>query len=202
MHRTCKSLWICVVFIFALSAAARGQGIVDHSGEVAGTVGFSNATGVSSDKHFTFGGSGAYNVIKTVAAGFEYSYTPLGLEPLYTGLASSEHLQLYGGFVRLSPLKTKRAVPYAVVGMGGANLYAEATAMGLSLGVSRSGLNVSVGGGASIYAGAHWGVRPEFRFMHQQFGSTAVDGTPIPSFGQNNYVATVSVFCQFGGIKK
>ena len=45
------------VFLLLLSSPVWAQGVVAHSGEVAGTVGFSNLTGVDGDKHVNFGAS-------------------------------------------------------------------------------------------------------------------------------------------------
>jgi hypothetical protein len=194
MRVSYKSFCAPVIFLLAVSSPALAQGIAAGSVEAAGTFGYAHVDGVTSNNHFAFGGSGLYNFNQVVAAGFEYSYTPLGSETI-SGVSASEHLQTYGGVARFSFSDSSSVVPYALVGFGGANEKAVASFEGVSASAGQSGYYFAFGGGATIFVGPRWGIRPEFRFERQQFGA----GYQLASFGQNDIQGLVSVFYQFGG---
>jgi hypothetical protein len=195
---TFKSFCVSITFLLAVSLPALAQGIARGSGEASGTFGYAHVNGVTSYNHFVLGGSAFYNINQYFAAGFEYKYTPLGSETI-GGVNGTEHLQTYGGAARFAFSGSGRAVPYAVVGFGAVDEKAIASYQGVSESASQGGYYVSFGGGATIFGGQNWGVRPEFRFERQQFDGTSVGGLPVAAFGQNDVQGTVSVFYQFGG---
>jgi hypothetical protein len=193
MRSLYKSLCASTIFLLAASSPALAQGIASGSGEVGGTIGYAHVDGVTSNNHFAFGGSGIYNLNQVVAVGFEYSYTPLGSEAI-EGIKASEHLQTYGGVARFS-FSGSSVAPYALVGFGGVDGKAVATYEGMTVSDGQSGYYFALGGGASIFFGPRWGIRPEFRYERQQF----VANTQFEAFGQNDVQGLVSVFYQFGG---
>lgn len=193
-----KSFCVSVAVLLAMSAPARGQGIAEGSVEAAGTFGYAHVGGVTSNNHFAFGGSVFYNINSNFAGGFEYKYTPLGSENI-GGATASEHLQTYGGAARFTFAKSGRALPYAVIGFGGINEKAIASYEGVSESASQGGFYVAAAGGATIFMGDHWGIRPEFRYERQQFDGTSIGGYPVAAYGQNDVQGLVSVFYQFFG---
>jgi opacity protein-like surface antigen len=188
-----KSLCAFVIFLLAASSPALAQGIAAGSGEVSGTVGYARVDGVTSYNHFAFGGAGIYNFSHIVAAGFEYSYTPLGSETVM-GANASAHLQTYGGVARFSFSESSDVIPYALVGFGGLNGKAVASIGNLSASASQSGYYYAFGGGVTIFVGPSWGIRPEYRYERQQF----VANRQFAAGGQNDSQALVSLFYQFG----
>jgi hypothetical protein len=198
MRFSYKSFSASMILLLASSSLALAQGIAPGSVDVAGTVGYAHVDGVTSKNHFTFGPAAVYNLNPEVAVGGEYSYTPLGSETLF-GATGSEHLQLFGPVARFSFTQSSRAVPYVVVAGGAVDEYAAVTYEGLKVAASQKGYYFAFGGGVSLFAGAGWGIRPEFRYARQHFNETNIDGTLFESFGQNDIQATVSIFRQFGG---
>jgi opacity protein-like surface antigen len=190
-----KSFCAFVILLFAASSLALAQGIAAGSGEAAGTIGYARVDGVTSYNHFAFGGSGSYNLDQNVAVGFEYKYTPLGSETIM-GATATGHLQTYGGVARISFCDSSSVVPFALVGFGGVNQKAVASAGAISVSASQSGYYFAFGSGASILVNPRWGIRPEFRYERQQF----VANTQFAAFGQNDPQFLVSVFYQFSGL--
>ena len=193
MNWTIKSLLRCSVFLFALTLSTQAQ-LAGNTGEVAGTFGYAHVYGVTSDNQLTFGGSGSYNFTPNVSVGFDYRYTPLGSETI-GGITSSGHLQTYGAVARFSPSRPSRAVPYVLAGVGHVGETAGVALGQIKQSAGQGGFYIALGGGASLYVAPNWGIRPEFRYERQQFGSTPV----FTSFGQNDWMATASIFYQFGG---
>lgn len=193
-----KSFWVAAVVLLALSSSAVAQGIAPGSLDIAGSIGYAHVNGITSKNHVSFGPSVVYNLNPIVAVGGEYNYQPLGTQTIFPGFTGTAHLQTYGGLARFSLTKSPRVVPYALVGFGGADLYTAVSVLNVSFGVSQKGYNLALGGGAALFAGPRWGIRPEFRYQRQHFNSTTIGGSSVGSFGQNDVQATVSVFYQFG----
>jgi hypothetical protein len=85
-----------------------------------------------------------------------------------------------------------KVAPYFLVGGGGSR-----GGFGTSgLSVSVTGGYIGVGGGASIFLGKNWGIRPEFRYNDVFFSG----GGTTSNAGM--YQATGGVFFQFGGEDK
>lgn len=195
-----RSLAGSLLFLLATSSPIRAQSIPPRSGEVSGNVGFSSLKGVDGSRHIFFGGSSAYNLSQSAAIGFDYSYQSMG--SLRVGGANgTEHLQLFGPVFRLGLNRFPRAVPYLLVGGGGAVMKTIASSGNVGAGASRIGAYFGVGGGISIYANRHWGIRPEFRYERHEFPSTTISGTSLFSFGENDAQGSLSLFYQFGGTR-
>ena len=197
-----KSSVVSLFVLLTLSSPLRAQ-VVARSVDVSGNIGFSNLSGsetVDTKKHVAFGGAGAYNFNRMSSLGFEYSYQMLGSET-QNGVKLSGHIQSYGGVYRVSLIKSKGVVPYDLVAGGGLSETAVGSGGGIKASASQNGYYIGFGGGASIYAGPHWGIRPEFRYERQQFLATTINGAQIATYGQNYILGTVSLFCQFGGKK-
>jgi hypothetical protein len=194
---TYKSFCVSLMFLLAVSAAC-AQGVSSGSADISGNVGFSNLKGVDGNRHVNFGGTGLYNLNEITGVGFEYTYQDMG-SLTQGGVTGSEHLQLFGPVARIALAKSDRVVPFVAAAVGGASLHAVASAQNVSVGASQNGFYFGFGGGATIYAGNNWGIRPEFRYERQHFNSTSIDGIAISSFGQNDAQGTVALFYQFGG---
>jgi hypothetical protein len=181
------------VFLLLLSSPVWAQGIVSHSGDVAGTVGFSNLTGVDGNKHVNFGGSGGINLTDHLTVLGEYTYLPMGSVNL-DGASASGSYQQFGGAARFNLGKSTKVVPYALGAFGYARQSANISIAGFGSGSgSLNGDYFGLGGGASIYLHKGLGVRPEFRYERQEFYQSG------SSAGQNVALGTVSVFYQWGG---
>lgn len=184
---------LAAVFLFLLSSPVWAQGVVARSGEVAGTVGFSNLTGVDGNKHVNFGASGGVNLTDRVAVVGEYTYLPMG-SVSGGGASGSGSYQQFGGAARFSLDRSTRVVPYALVAFGYARDSEEVSVAGIGSGSgSLNGDYFGLGGGASIYLSRSLGIRPEFRYERQEFYQNG------NSAGQNVALGTVSVFYQWGG---
>jgi hypothetical protein len=195
---------VLAVALLVSSCPVRAQGVVAGSGEVAGTVGWSNLTGVDGNKHINFGGSAGANLTPSVTVFGEYLYLPMGsVSESVSGASASGSgdYQQFGGGARFNFASSKIVVPYAVAAFGYARLSANATVTvtGVGSGSASAALNgdyIGFGGGASIYFGKGFGARPEFRYERQEFYSGG------SSAGQNVVLVTGSLFYQWGGGEK
>ena len=161
-----------------------GKGVVAHSADIAGNVGFSNLTGADGNKHINFGGSAGVNLSPNVTILGEYAFMPMGS---LSGVAFNT--QLVGAATRFNILASKRLVPYALVGFGFDRL--NGSESGVS--VSANGSYVAVGGGASFYLGKSWGIRPEFRWERQEVTFAGLIANTNVAFGSGSF------FFQWGG---
>jgi hypothetical protein len=175
-------LCFAALFLLVLSVPARAQ-VLAHSGEVSGYGGYSH---ISSElpsvgtNHPFFGGSGGYNVTPAITVLGEYAYVPLG-----SGGGESAKTQFFGGGARFNFLPATKFVPYAVVAFGGDHY----TLTGLG---SVNGWYAGFGGGVSCYLGKNWGVRPEFRYVRQDYSGTGI----------NSFQESGAFFYQWGGTAK
>ncbi|MGA3160235.1 MAG: porin family protein [Terracidiphilus sp.] len=185
-------LCIAALFLLVMSAPAWAQ-VLAHTGEVAGTIGydhtsFNPSTEAPTTTHF-FSGSGGYNITPYITTLGEYKYDPLNSA---SGDTDTYHTQFYGGAVRFNFTPSQKIVPYAVVGVGDYRF----TTNKNDIVNSYNGYYVNFGGGASVYFGKHWGVRPELRYerQHVTSGSQSLTGNVVDISG--------SIFYQFGGTGK
>jgi hypothetical protein len=189
-----SGLILSALYLLVLSAPARAQ-VLAHSGDVAGTIGYDH-TSMTNDKsssgnptsHYFYGGSGGYNVTPYITALAEYKYDPL--DPA-AGNLFTWHSQLAGSAIRFNFTPSKKIVPYAIVGAG----YDRLTATHGSIDEYSDGYYVNFGGGASVYCGKQWGIRPEVRYerQHSTYG-------PVNEILTSNVVdVSGSIFFQFGG---
>jgi len=170
--------------VWAQAASDSGGGITSGSVDVSGNVGFSNLTGADGNKHINFGGAGGVNLSPRVTLLGEYTYMPMGS---LTGVAFNT--QLFGAASRFNFGSSKRVVPYAVVGLGFDRL--NGSESGVS--VNANGFYAAVGGGASLYLGKSWGIRPEFRWERQDLTFAGLVSNT------NVVMGSASVFFQWGG---
>ncbi len=183
-------LFLSVLFLLVMSAPVWAQ-VLAHSGEVAGTVGYDHTSftpsgGAPTSNHF-YGGSGGYNVTPAISVLGEYKYDPLS-DPITV----TYHAQLFGGAVRYNFTPSKKIVPYAIVGVGDYRFTESAGGASFSY----NGYYVNFGGGASVYCGKNWGIRPEVRYERQQVTITGI------SVHANVSDVSGSIFYQFGGTGK
>jgi hypothetical protein len=197
---TLKCSIAALVVLLVLSTTLRAQ-VVAGSSDVAGNVGYSNLTGLDGNKHINFGGSYSYNSAARSTIVVEYSYLPMGsLKASGSGvsISTSGNYQLFGVAERLNIGNSKHVVPYVLIGLGydrcSASASVSATGLGsASAGAAIGGYYVGFGGGASIYLGNDWGIRPEVRADVQEFSDS---GTYVE---QNAVRESVSFFYQWGG---
>jgi hypothetical protein len=195
VNRSAFSLGLALVLVLALSSPVWAQtvptnsdyGVKSGSGDAAFGVGWSNIPRkldpADTNNHPNFAFSGGVNLSSNLAVVGEYTYQPMS--PL-DGVAF--HTQLFGGAARFS-LGGQRVVPYVLVGGGGARL----TGSESGVAVSANGGYFGGGGGAHIYLGRNWGIRPELRYNHMRLSISGVS--------QSLNVAQFSTgfFVQFGG---
>lgn len=150
--------------------------------------------------HDTFGGQGGFHFGGGFVFG-EFNWTQLastslnstssGVSIAATGTAN---LANYGGGVDYSLGSSRRVTPYLVTAIGVGHFYAKGSASGGGVSATTS-LSISndiyygIGGGARIYFGKHWGIKPEFRYQRY-------DGTLLTA---NSLITTVSLFWRSGG---
>lgn len=185
------------LFLVVMLVPAQAQ-VLAHSSEVAGTVGYDHtsmtnnlsSSGNPTTQYF-YGGSGGYNVTPHITVLGEYKFDPLVAPSTST---YTWHSQLAGSAARFNFTPSKKIVPYAIAGAG----YVRMTASEFGSYEYSDGYYVNFGGGASVYIGKHWGIRPEIRYerQHTEYG-------PGKEILTSNVVdLSGSFFYQFGGTSK
>lgn len=169
------------------------QGIRAGSADAAFNVGWSNLPSKLDNTRARpiLGASGGINLSRHLAVIGEYTFQ--FMSPV-SGV--SAHAQLFGCAARLS-LRGNRVVPYLLLGGGGASLTASEPFTGpsfvSSISASAHGGYFAAAGGATIFIGRSWGLRPEFRYNYVSLSYS----------GQSTQVNSVQfdsgVFFQFGG---
>lgn len=182
------AVFAALLAAFAVTSQAQ---VLAHSGDAAFSVGWNNAgtfhsDGSLSSSALSYGGSAGYNLSENISVLGEFQFIPEGS---YSSV--SVNTQLYGGLMRYS-FGAGKVVPYFLVGGGGTRGSLGTSGLTESVG----GGYLAVGGGASIFLGKNFGVRPEFRYNDVFFsagGETA---------SSKLWQATGGVFFQFGGQSK
>ena len=194
MLQIARNFFVCccfaACFLLTLPSHLQAQ-VLAHSGDAGFNAGMNNAGTLQSNGTigtfaYSYGGSAGYNLSEHTAVLGEFQYIPEGS---YSGVSANN--QLYGGLMRYS-FGNGKVAPYVLVGGGGSR--ATFATSGVSLSVS--GGYVGFGGGASIFLGKNWGVRPEFRYndvFYTGGGTTS---------SARMYQITGGVFFQFGGEQK
>jgi hypothetical protein len=203
-----SSLFLKPVIVLACLAAAPmtmlAQGPKRGSVDVAVGGGYAylntsdDGTNDGKKHHATLDTSISYNVLKAVSVGFEYTFTPLDNETI-NGINFTEHLHNYGAVARVALLPNRFLVPYVLVAGGGLQLKDQATQGNVTGSIKQSGGYFGAGGGANVYLGHGFGVRPEFRYQRQTLSDTTIDGIAVKGSGKNEAFLTGSIFYQFGG---
>jgi hypothetical protein len=177
-------LCICASILLVSTTAVRAQ-VLAGSGEVAGFGGYGymnygDELPAVNNNHPFFGGAGGYSPLSSVTVFGEYIYIPTG-----SGGGETAKAQFFGGGARYNFLSSTKIVPYVVVAFGGDRY----TLSGGGSSASVSGYEAGFGGGVSWYIGKNWGVRPEFRYVRQDYSGT----------GFNTTLESGGFFYQFGG---
>jgi len=173
VKNTFVGLCIAVTLLLVSSTTVQAQ-VVAGSGDVAGYVGYFHMKLPTNSA--IYGATGGYNVTPYITGLGEYGYAPV---------SSGIHVQIYGGGARFNLMPNKKLVPYGIF-TGGGNRIAGG-------GGGDNGYYISVGGGASCYLSKNWGVRPEFRYLRNDFTEGG------SSISLNDLVVTGGVFYQWGG---
>lgn len=146
------------------------------------------------------GASGGFNLSRHVAVIGEYGYqfmSQIGAE--------SFHNELFGGAARFS-LSGNGVVPYLLLGGGGASLTASEAYNGpgpiTSVSATAHGGYFAAGGGATIFMGRSWGLRPEFRYNYVSLSYGGQTSNNVNSAQVNSVQIDAGVFFQFGGRRK
>lgn len=175
--------------LFATLAGYLRAQITPHSGDVAFNGGYSyigkgtdfNTTSIN---RYAMGASGGTNLNESLTVIGEYNYYSM---PQVQGV--NMNMQGYGGAVRFNLPSKSKIAPYGVFGGGGARL----TGSESGISVTSNGGYFGGGGGANIYLGKNWGIRPEFRYNRFFYTFAGINGST------NVLTATTGVFFQFGG---
>ena len=180
-----------VALLAACAVCSRAQ-VAPHSGDLAFDAGYSNIGkgtnfNTTAVNRYTLGFSGGANVNQYLTAIGEYNYFSM---PPVQGV--NFNMQGYGGAVRFNLATKGKVVPYGVFDGGGARL----TGSQSGVSVTSNGGYFGGGGGASLYLGKNWGVRPEFRYNRYFYTFGGINGNT------NVLTATAGVFYQFGGKSK
>jgi len=191
-------LLLSALFLFVMSVPVQAQ-ILAHSIEASGTIGYDHTNMTSTPaatsyptSHDFYGGSGGYNVTPHVTVLGEYKFDPLVAPPLNP---FKLHSQLVGSAARINFTPSKKVVPYAIIGAGYDRL--TGTLSGTPTEYS-DGYYVNFGGGASVYCGKNWGIRPELRYERQH----STYGPANETITANVVDVSGSFFYQFGGTGK
>jgi len=179
----------CLVALLGALAVSSQAQVVPHSGDLAFTAGYSyigkgtnfNATDIN---RYALGFSGGANLNQSMTVLGEYNYFSM---PQVQKV--NMNMQGYGGAVRFNLATYGRFVPYGVFGGGGARL----TGSESGVSVTSNGGYFGFGGGANLYLGKNWGIRPEFRYNRFFYTFAGINGNT------NVLTATAGLFFQFGG---
>ena len=179
----------CLVALLAAFAADSRAQVTPHSGDVDFNAGYSyigkgtdfNTTDIN---RYALGFSGGANLSQSITVLGEYNYFSM---PQVQGV--SMNMQVYGGALRFNLAPNDKVVPYGVFGGGGARL----TGSESGVSVGSNGGYFGLGGGAAIYCGKNWGIRPEFRYNRFYYTFDGISGNT------NVLTATAGLFFQFGG---
>ena len=181
--RSFKMSAVSLVFFMAFSYAARAQ-VINRSLEANATMSFNSQSGIDSNRHTSFGASGAYDRFGKVALLGEFVYQPMG-----STFAERDSMEMVGAGARYYLRQSTKICPY-VVGIGGYSHYKQ-NVIGAGKNTGTHSGYFAAGGGASLYASENIGIRPELRYERDMFTSSAL------SF--NSVRGSISVFYVFGG---
>jgi len=195
VNRTPLYRLFAIMFLLVVSAPVWAQSIIPHSTDISGNIGFSTLDGIDGDKHVNFGFSGGVNLSDRTAILGEYTYMPMGSTSAY-GVSVSGKNQLLGAAYRVSFPTSSHVLPYVIVGGGYARVTASGSESGITASASMNGEYIGFGGGATVFAGHGWGLRPEVRWDRLEYSYSG------ERTGQSMLIATVSAFYQWGGRAK
>ncbi len=174
---------IATLALVSAGSAGRAQGILPHSKDVAGTIGFNSQSGVDGKMHPSYGVNGSWNLLGNLSAVGEFQYQIFG-----STLAVRQTIPMLGGGFRYYFLTSPRIAPYVVATGGWASR--GTGKVGTALNTADGGGYYTAGGGASLYLNESWGIRPEVRFQSELIGCR----NPF-----KEVQGSMSIFYQFGG---
>jgi Outer membrane protein beta-barrel domain len=180
-----------IVVLAALPPALHAQ-FVPGSGEVGGTFGYSNLTGVDGNKHLNFGGTGGFNLTDHIQVFGEFRYSPEGSVDGVTAKA-----QGLGGGVRAHFGSWLRARPFAVIAGG----YDRASFSDMGISVGAGGTYAGAGGGVSVYL-KRFVIRPEVRYEYLHYGNILNTPNSGAALSGPTVVFETAVLYQVGGHKE
>jgi hypothetical protein len=186
--------WRCSAVLLGamltVSMPALAQSSKPRSGEVAGVFGWSSLKGADEKAHVLFGASAGVNLSDRAQVFGEYSYSPMGS---ISG-ASLKAEAICGG-IRIGRVRGGSGA--FLVGAGG--LFRGSTSVS-SISISQSGGYYGFGGGATIFLGQNWGVRPEARLEYVYMPAVKMSGVTVNEATIDRpFSLRVSFFVQFGG---
>jgi hypothetical protein len=167
------------------------------AGDAVEVTGFGGGTtyGEGGGTHPLYGGSVGFRVADHLHILGEFSVAPVAsMSESVSGVnaTGTEKFYDFGGGVDYGFGSSKKVVPYVlcVAGVGRQSASATAAGDGITATVSLSSNSpyVGAGGGVRLYAGEHWGIKPEVLF--QRYTSNG---------GLNAAEFRVGLFYQFGG---
>lgn len=210
MKKLIRTLPIVVVGVFvmgsALQAAEPGVGEVSGFG---GIVSIRDGGGT----HGNFGGTIGANLGRFVHLFGEVSYMSMGKETYTATYGTAQatasaggRLMNYGGGVQIRiPTGAAKIEPYGLITLGYGHMKGDLdarAASGMSSAIysgsdSTHNAYSGVGGGARVFIGRRWGIKPEFR-IQKYYGIHLSSDNPVIDHGRV-ITATAGVFFQFGG---
>ena len=187
MKKLIRTLPVVVMGMFVMGSAlqAAEPGIGEVSG-FAGIVSIRDGGGT----HGNFGGTMGANLGRFVHLFGEVSYMSTGKGTYAT---PGGRLMNYGGGVQIRiPTGEARIEPYGLLTFG----YGRSKGDYSSSNSTHNAYN-GAGGGARVFIGRRWGIKPEFR-IQKYYGIHLSSNDPFVDNGRV-ITATAGVFFQFGG---
>lgn len=187
MKKLIRTLPIAVMGVFIMGNAL--QAAEPGIGEVSGFAGMVSVRNGGAT-HGNFGGTMGANLGRFVHLFGEVSYMSTGKGTYAT---AGGRLMNYGGGVQIRiPTGAARIEPYGLITLG----YGRSKGDYSSSDSIHNAYN-GAGGGARVFIGRRWGIKPEFR-IQKYYGIHLSSDDPFMDRG-HVITATAGVFFQFGG---
>ena len=142
--------------------------------------------------HGVYGGNAAFRLGDNVHLFGEVSHATLLTENI-SGVSAGGKVTNYGGGADVSfRSPTSRVRPYVAVGLGVGHFYAtgsgsaNGSSVNLSLTVTNA-LYAEIGGGARVYLGKHWGLKPEAVYTRYNSSNSGLLGGTVASSNAVQY---------------
>lgn len=180
---------VCILFLLIC-----GTGLAGDRGlaEVSGSLGLTSASGYYDGNHLNAGGAFGFNLGRIAHLFGEVNYMPMG-KVSYYGYEAESKIMNYGGGLHLRIPVNEKVEPYGLLSFGLGQFKDKISYLGDS---TQNNAYFGLGGGARIFLGKNWGVRPEIRYQ-----SYAGDLDSEYGAEDRGHVVTASggIFFQFGG---
>ncbi len=139
--------------------------------------------------HFTYGGTGAFRLGDNVHIFGEFGFATLLSETISSVTATAKVANYGGGADYSFRSSTSRVRPFVAAGLGVGHFYV--TGGGISATVDNA-LYTEFGGGARVYLGKHWGLKPGVSYRRYNSSSSGLVGATVA--GSNALQYTVGLF--------